>query len=130
MVRILHAEYDRFRGTCEKLLHGLVSSAELNALIEHPGGPLWRNKVLEQKLKIRLQSSYSSYSRSIKDMVEAVKELETKLEIGPNGKVSYASYLRLIVCLNFYSRNGETITRASTNSKELNSVSHEKDMKS
>ncbi|MCJ1415193.1 hypothetical protein MMC32_001524 [Xylographa parallela] len=86
LVRILHAEYDRFRGTCEKLLHGLVSSAELNALIEHPGGPLWRNKVLEQKLKIRLQSSYSSYSRSIKDMVEAVKELETKLEIGPNGK--------------------------------------------
>ncbi|MCJ1381879.1 hypothetical protein MMC17_004991 [Xylographa soralifera] len=92
LVRVLDAEYARFLGTCEKLLYGLVSPAELKALIEHPGGPLWKNKVLDQKLKIRLQRSYSSYSRSIEDMVEAVKDLETKLEIGPNGEPQWGNY--------------------------------------
>ena len=92
LVRVLDAEYARFLGTCEKLLNGLVSSAELKALIEHPGGPLWKDKLLDCKLKIRLQRSFSSYSRSIEDMVEAVRDLETKLEIGADGKVSYALF--------------------------------------
>ncbi|MCJ1387909.1 hypothetical protein MMC18_000752 [Xylographa bjoerkii] len=92
LVRVLDAEYARFLGTCEKLLHGLVSPAELKALIEYPGGPLWKNEVIDKKLKMRLQSSYSSYLRSIEDMAEAVKELETKLEIGPNGKPRWGNY--------------------------------------
>ena len=118
LVRVLDAEYARFLRTCEKLLHGLVSPAELKALIEHPGGPLWKDRTLDRKLKIRLQMSYSSYTRSIEDMVEAVRELEAKLEIGPKGRVSNVSNPGLTVYLKFYSRSGEIIIRASTNSKE------------
>ena len=87
LVRVLDAEYARFLGTCEKLLHDLVTTTELKFLIDHPGGPLWKDKSLDNKLKMRLQSSYSPYLRSIDDMTDAVKELESKLGLGNDGKI-------------------------------------------
>lgn len=87
LVRVLDAEHARFIGTCEKILDGLVSPIELRGLLAAPGGPLWKDGNLDRKLKMRLQQAYSPYLRSVADMVDAVRILEAKLELGPNGKV-------------------------------------------
>jgi len=87
LVRVLDAEYARFLGTCEKIFDGLVASEQLKNLLHQPGGPMWRDPSLNKKLQLRLQRSYSPYLRSVEHMANAVKELETKLELGGDGKV-------------------------------------------
>ena len=88
LTRVLDAEYARFLVTCEKILDGLVSPKQLQDLLRQPGGPSWSEAALNKKLRIRLQRSYSPYLRSVEDMANAVKDLETKLELGEDGKVS------------------------------------------
>lgn len=92
LCRVLGAEYARFLGTCEKLLHGLVSPADLKALLDQPGGLQWRDSLLEKKLKKRLERAYLPYLQSVDDMASAVKELESKLELDPDGKVCFTPY--------------------------------------
>jgi len=87
LIRVLDAEYARFLGTCEKILDGLVPPEQLKDLLCQPGWALWRDAALNKKLKMRLQRSYSPYLRSVEDMANAVNDLETKLELGEDGKV-------------------------------------------
>ena len=49
-----------FRENLETLLAPIVvSDAEMNALLEHPGGPIWKGPTLDQRLHERLPNSYA-----------------------------------------------------------------------
>ena len=87
--RILYAEHVRFLGTCERLLQDLVPPADLENLIQHPFGPQWKDHELEQKLERRLHRSYTPYSQSMGDMVDAVRELQALLKVDSDWKVRW-----------------------------------------
>lgn len=88
LARTLVVETTLFSGTCEKLLNELVIDDDFFIdLIENPGGPLWKDDQLNQKLRQHLGSKYKLYEAFITDMGSAVEELVRKLEIDDEGKV-------------------------------------------
>jgi hypothetical protein len=91
LLRNLNTEYDIFRNTCEELLEGIVPARKMALLLENPGSDLWKDQVIEQKLKNRLQSSYSGYLETVDDMEDAVNEFKRRLKLGSDGKVHILS---------------------------------------
>jgi hypothetical protein len=54
----------------------------LQALITNPGGPRWKDRNLEEKLKERLLDNYSLYMDTIEIMNGVMEKLKAKLSIG------------------------------------------------
>ncbi|KAL9618858.1 MAG: hypothetical protein Q9160_006448 [Pyrenula sp. 1 TL-2023] len=55
------------RNICEELLQGLIEGQKMNLLLRSPGGHLWKDAQLEQKLRRRLQAAYVGYLDTLKD---------------------------------------------------------------
>ena len=51
LVRALRPEHIRILGTCELLLHGLVSGQDMRNLIQQPHSSRWKEQSLDQKLR-------------------------------------------------------------------------------
>jgi hypothetical protein len=54
----------------------------LQALIQNPWGPEWKNHDLEEKLKERIAENYGFYMRTIKAMNGVMEKLKSKISIG------------------------------------------------
>lgn len=91
IARRLRLESSILQNTCEKLLESFTTCEELEALIAEPGGPRWKDRDLDKRLRSFLGSSYTDYKESVDDMVQAKKELEILLRLNSNGKVNVAS---------------------------------------
>ena len=88
LIRMLRAEHSRFLGTCERVLYGLVPGPEKRLLIEQPHSSRWKDRVLDHKLRQRLQHAYTPYMECMDDMTEAIENLRAGLKLDINLQVS------------------------------------------
>lgn len=85
----LTVERTLFENVCEELLDGLIEDHKWKATwLKDPGGEAWKEKVLEEKLKARLHGSlYEVYLKVMRDMKQAVAEIQELLKLGEDNKV-------------------------------------------
>ncbi|KAG7285372.1 hypothetical protein NEMBOFW57_009999 [Staphylotrichum longicolle] len=83
LVRNLQTEQVKLQNVIEKLLVGIASSSEIEALIDDPFGDLWRQETLETKIRFRLWSSSAVFTETVYDILKAIKEMKER--IGPQG---------------------------------------------
>ncbi|KAI4253148.1 MAG: hypothetical protein LQ352_003858 [Teloschistes flavicans] len=75
------------RGTCEKLLTGLVDSeSHLACLLDGPTSPAWREEQLALRLQERLQDSYSNYCELVSTISLAFGKLHYKIGLNAQGE--------------------------------------------
>lgn len=86
MTRDLKTEVVILQNTCEMLLRGIASDSEIEKMIEDPYGAAW-NKY-EEEVRLRLWRSGASFQDLAEDMMKATAELQEKLAINDQGKVS------------------------------------------
>lgn len=79
--------------TLEELLGDIVESdVELELLLGTPGGSFWKEPAYEERLRRRLNRSYTSYLRTIDRLGRAIDAVRKKLGIDDAGAViSHAS---------------------------------------
>ncbi|KAI0965396.1 hypothetical protein F4678DRAFT_452917 [Xylaria arbuscula] len=71
-----------FERNLEQLLFPLVPDEnQLQGLIAQPGGPEWKNPVIEQALEKRLQKSYHLYLEILDEMQQTMQELNKELSL-------------------------------------------------
>lgn len=87
LIRCLRFEDARLQSVCEKMLVGIVSGSDIKAMIEDPGGPLWNDNGLHQKLGPRLWKSRGDFMGTIEDIKMSVDEIKDKLKL-IDGKAS------------------------------------------
>lgn len=94
LIRCLRLEDARLQSICEKLLGGSVSGTDIAAMIKDPGGPLWKDNGLHQKLEPswRLWYSGEDLMGTIEDIKSAVDEIKDKLKL-VDGKVSLHHFI-------------------------------------
>lgn len=69
-----------FDNNLEKLLCPFVDSdTHMGILLENPSGAAWSDKKLEEKLNIRLGSTYPFYKSIVRRMVNSLEELQALL---------------------------------------------------
>lgn len=86
---ILDVEIAKLLNTCEQLLLFIVPQGELHELITHPGGPRWQDSALQDKLRVLLARSYSSFMSALCEIKDALDELHEKFDVtAVDGKVS------------------------------------------
>lgn len=85
----LAVEMALFENVCDELLDGLIEDYKWKAiLLQDPGGEAWKERVLEDKLKSRLRGSlYQVYVKAMKDMRQAVAEIQDLLKLGEDNRV-------------------------------------------
>lgn len=85
----LGTEYVVYQNTCERLLDGLFdNNEEREALLREPGGPAWKNPILERELERRLLKGYEPFVNTMNEIDLAVSEIMKLLKFGPDGHVS------------------------------------------
>ncbi|KAK0665312.1 hypothetical protein QBC41DRAFT_367684 [Cercophora samala] len=86
--RNLQTERVKLQNVLEKLINGLVSSAQLEAMIKDPDGNEWKTESIQRKVKARLCESYEPFERNVEGVNLALQEMEQKLGTQNDGKVS------------------------------------------
>ncbi|KAF4846956.1 hypothetical protein CGCSCA4_v005962 [Colletotrichum siamense] len=89
LTRNLETERVRFQDVCEKLLVGLVPPRQIETMVEHPFGPAWHEDKIQAKIEARLWRSFNIFEEIVKDMGEATREMVTKLDLQPDGKIKW-----------------------------------------
>ncbi|KAK7960572.1 hypothetical protein PG988_011786 [Apiospora saccharicola] len=80
-----------FEGNLKLLLLPLVDDdAQLEDMIDKPGGPAWKNPAIQKALEKRLQKSYASYLAILADMERVMKELNKELAVENDNVLSPA----------------------------------------
>lgn len=86
LIRDLKTEQEILQNTCELLLKGIAPDRILDAMIERPFGTEWN--IYNNEVQLRLWRSSGVFKERIEDMREAALDLQRKLAIDGNGKVS------------------------------------------
>jgi hypothetical protein len=89
LIRNLETEKVKLQNVCEKLLVGIAPTTQIEEMIDDPFGPLWQDREIFGKVRLRLWRSFKIFEETIKDMNEVVEEIKEKLNIGPEGKVRF-----------------------------------------
>lgn len=84
----LETEKVVLQNTCEQLLHEIAPYDMIHSMIKHPFGPDWTK--YNDKLRLRLWSSWGIFREQIDQLSKATAELEEKLCLGRDGSVSTA----------------------------------------
>lgn len=85
---ILESARADFLNTLDELLDDIVpSDEEVRRLLEEPGGPSWKKSEYDERLRRRLDRSYSSYSEKINLLTRKMNTMCEKLGIDKSGKV-------------------------------------------
>jgi hypothetical protein len=86
---IFEAAWTTYMVSCERLLTPLaIVDDEFRDLIENPSSEKWKDEHLNQKLKVRLGSSYFPYKNTTKELHKKVERLGKKLKLDENYLVS------------------------------------------
>ena len=85
---ILESASVYFLDTLDELLSDLVhSDDELLLLLGNPGGSLWKETKYEERLRRRLDRSYTSYLKTVAKLVEALQRMRDRLGVNNVGSV-------------------------------------------
>ncbi len=96
--RTLETQRIVYLNTIERLFEGIIeSNEELDTFMKDPGGAFSHNTEYEERLSTRLGRSYSSYTRIMADMLNALEVARKELGIGEDGKVRFPSTVSLYV---------------------------------
>lgn len=86
MIRELKTEMLILQNTCEILLRGIASDSEIEIMIDNPYDVAWSK--YEDEVRLRLWRSGPSFQDLTEDMRKATAELQERLAINDQGKVS------------------------------------------
>lgn len=79
LARTLEMEGTIFSNNCILLLQDLVTEKELALLLESPDGLLWKDQVLESKLREKLQASFRPFLQTLASLTVLMEVLKTKI---------------------------------------------------
>jgi hypothetical protein len=82
----INTELQLFRNTTQQLLLKITNDTDVKNLLEYPSSTLWKEDEFERKLKDMLAESYSVWQQAMKDVLEAIKDIRTRLNL-PEEKV-------------------------------------------
>ena len=82
----INTELQLFRNTTQQLLLKITNDTDVKNLLEYPSSTLWKEDEFERKLKDMLAESYSVWQQAMKDVLEAIKDIRTRLTL-PEEKV-------------------------------------------
>ncbi|KAL9028035.1 MAG: hypothetical protein Q9196_003529, partial [Gyalolechia fulgens] len=75
-----------FFDTLDELLGDMVASDEdVALLLDHPGGILWKRVEFEERLRKRLDRSYSSYFKTVSKLAHALQSMSERLGVDEAG---------------------------------------------
>lgn len=89
LVQDIETEGVRLRTNCELLLDDIVPFHKIDALLEDPLSPAWKEFDVDYKLRIRLYDSYPKFEEKIRDIQEASSVLKHRLCIEEDGRIPY-----------------------------------------
>ncbi|KAL8655055.1 MAG: hypothetical protein Q9226_003196 [Calogaya cf. arnoldii] len=93
---ILESASVYFLDTLDELLSDIVrTDEELSMLLGIPGGSLWKEKVYEERLRRRLDRSYSSYLKTVSKLEQALQGMCKRLGVDNAGSVKWDDYSTL-----------------------------------
>ncbi|KAL8883512.1 MAG: hypothetical protein Q9192_007127, partial [Flavoplaca navasiana] len=93
---ILESASVYFLDTLDELLSDLVhSDDELLLLLGNPAGSLWKETKYEDRLRMRLDRSYTSYFKTVAKLVQALQRMRDRLGIDHVGSVKWDDYTAL-----------------------------------
>ncbi|KAF7539538.1 hypothetical protein G7054_g2052 [Neopestalotiopsis clavispora] len=75
--------------TCQQLLSGVVSSIDLEKLVDEPFGELWSNALIEDQIALRLDHVYEPFKATVVAMKDALCVIQSKLGLDERGKVKW-----------------------------------------
>ncbi|KAL8944305.1 MAG: hypothetical protein Q9211_000645 [Gyalolechia sp. 1 TL-2023] len=85
-----------FFDTLDELLGDMVASDEdVALLLDHPGGILWKRVEFEERLRKRLDRSYSSYFKTVSKLAHALQSMSERLGVDEAGTVKWDEYTSL-----------------------------------
>ncbi|CAK7229613.1 hypothetical protein SBRCBS47491_007309 [Sporothrix bragantina] len=84
LINILKTERVKLLNTCDKLLVGLAAPSQIEAMLDEPFGPLWREPRLQTAIQMRLWRSHGVFQTTISDVYAAIKEMFHKLGLRPD----------------------------------------------
>lgn len=85
---ILESASVYFLDTLDELLSDIVhSDEELSMMLANPGGSPWKEKAYEERLRRRLDRSYSSYLKTVSKLVQALQGMCARLGVDNAGSV-------------------------------------------
>lgn len=87
LIRDLKTEHQILQNTCELLLKGIAPDSALDAMIEEPFGAEW--EAYNNEIHLRLWRSSTVFKERVEEMREAALDLQRKLAIDGDGKVSW-----------------------------------------
>ncbi|KAI0968602.1 hypothetical protein F4678DRAFT_442296 [Xylaria arbuscula] len=88
LVRNLDTERVKLQNVCEKLLVGIVSESQIEAMIKEPLGGLWKEEKTQGRIHSRLWEGYSLFEDTITDIKRAVDEMNKRIENQSGKKAS------------------------------------------
>ncbi|KAL8812442.1 MAG: hypothetical protein Q9223_007291 [Gallowayella weberi] len=118
-----------FFDTLDELLGDIVTSdGELALLLGNPGGSAWKQIKYEERLRKRLDRSYSSYLKTVSKLRQALQAMCDRLGVDDAGAVMWDDYstleremkrLKLTFSKNIYKELLEDIRRANRDLREF-----------
>lgn len=93
LIRDIGMEKCKFENTCTFLLEGMVTDLHLTRLMECPGGPLWSEHDLQEKLENRLRRAtvVLCYMDAMQELTSTLQVLQDNLGIDKDDKVQLRS---------------------------------------
>lgn len=88
LIRNLETERVKLQNVCEKLLDGLVSLSQFEAMIKSPLSELWKRQEIHRKIRGRLWEASDVFEATICDVNSAIEEMTKRLDSQNDGKVS------------------------------------------
>ncbi|EXF80587.1 hypothetical protein CFIO01_04294 [Colletotrichum fioriniae PJ7] len=79
LIENLECEYLRLQRFCGKHLESLVSSEQWNLMISDPFGSLWKEEVVQRRIKARLQTALSRFKLAMKELEKAILYIKENL---------------------------------------------------
>lgn len=91
---IMESAYVFFLDTLDELLGDIIlSDEELTLMLKEPGGTLWKKPEYEQRLRARLDRSYSSYMKTVATLKDALEAMCERLGVDRSGSVCFGPWL-------------------------------------
>ncbi|KAL0783134.1 hypothetical protein CaCOL14_001040 [Colletotrichum acutatum] len=79
LIENLQCEYLRLQRFCGNHLESLVSTEQWKLMISDPFGSLWKEEVVQRRIKARLQTAFSRFKLAMKELEKAILYIKENL---------------------------------------------------